>query len=165
MRSAATAEPGQNLKEAWQQTAEANGIIRTAEPTDFDRLTELWLSASLDAHDFISSDFWQQNAEKMRQKYLPASENWVYCENDQILGFFSLFNDNLSALFVEPPAQSRGIGRKLLDHAKILRPCLSLNVYEQNIRAVSFYSRNGFQGCPGSEKTRQTQRTADAISA
>jgi len=124
---------------------EADGIIRTAEPTDFDRLTELWLSASLEAHNFISSDFWQQNAEKMRHKYLPASENWVYCENDRILGFFSLFNDNLSALFVDPSAQSRGIGRKLLDHAKILRPCLSLNVYEQNIRAVSFYSRNGFR--------------------
>ncbi|HNS09716.1 MAG TPA: N-acetyltransferase [Candidatus Ozemobacteraceae bacterium] len=124
---------------------EADGIIRTAEPTDFDRLTELWLEASLEAHNFISSDFWQQNAEKMRHKYLPASENWVYCENDRILGFFSLFNDNLSALFVDPSAQSRGIGRKLLDHAKILRPCLSLNVYEQNIRAVSFYSRNGFR--------------------
>ncbi len=133
------------LKKRDSKQPEADGIIRTAEPTDIDRLTELWLEASLDAHNFISSDFWQQNAEKMRQKYLPASENWVYCENDQILGFFSLFNDNLSALFVDPSAQSRGIGRKLLDHAKILRPCLSLNVYEQNIRAVSFYSRNGFR--------------------
>lgn len=128
-----------------RQQHAADGFIRTAEPTDFDRLTELWLSASLEAHDFISSDFWQQNAEKMRHKYLPASENWVYCENDRILGFFSLFNDNLAALFVDPSAQSRGIGRKLLDHAKILRPSLSLNVYEQNIRAVSFYSRNGFR--------------------
>ncbi len=131
-------------KSARQRPA-TDGVIRTAEPTDLDRLTELWLSASLEAHNFISSDFWQQNSEKMRHKYLPASENWVYCENDRILGFFSLFNDNLAALFVDPAAQSRGIGRKLLDHAKVLRPNLSLNVYEQNIRAVSFYSRNGFR--------------------
>lgn len=135
----------QTSEKSVRQQPPTDGIIRAAEPTDFDRLTELWLSASLEAHNFISSDFWQQNAEKMRHKYLPASENWVYCENDQILGFFSLFNDNLAALFVDPAAQSRGIGRKLLDHAKILRPNLSLNVYEQNIRAVSFYSRNGFR--------------------
>lgn len=135
----------QTSEKSGRQHSAIDGIIRAAETTDLDRITELWLSASLEAHNFISSDFWQQNAEKMRHKYLPASENWVYCENDRILGFFSLFNDNLAALFVDPTAQSRGIGRKLLDHAKILRPSLSLNVYEQNIRAVSFYSRNGFR--------------------
>ncbi len=135
----------QTSEQPVRQRPAADGFIRAAEPADFDRLTELWLSASLAAHNFISGDFWQQNAEKMRHKYLPTSENWIYCENDRILGFFSLFNDNLAALFVDPSAQSRGIGRKLLDHAKSLQPNLSLNVYEQNIRAVSFYSRNGFR--------------------
>ena len=120
------------------------GQIRAARATDFERMTEIWLQASLAAHDFISSDFWHANAESMRSKYLPSSENLIYVENDKILGFISLQKNNVAALFVTPEAQGRGIGKTLLDQAKKSHDTLSLAVYERNSRSVSFYSHQGF---------------------
>lgn len=120
------------------------GEIRLARPDELDQLTEIWLQTSMTAHNFISSEFWQTNRSQMRNRYLPAAENWLYCENGRITGFFSIMHGRLAALFVLPEAQGHGTGRKLLDHAKSLHPNLTLSVYEQNTHAVKFYARNGF---------------------
>ncbi len=129
---------------AIKTNAEPLGEIRAATAEDIDRMVEIWLQASLRAHNFVSSDFWEQNAIQMRNKYLPAAENYVYCENSVTVGFMSLQKDSLAALFVAPNEQGRGIGHKLLNHAKTLRNNLSLAVYEMNSRSVKFYSHNGF---------------------
>lgn len=42
-------------------------------------------------------------------------------------------------------AQSRGIGRQLMEHAKRLRGQLSLSVYQKNESAIRFYRREGFR--------------------
>jgi putative acetyltransferase len=81
----------------------------------------------------------------MRDRYRPASENWVYCEEERILGFFALQQNTLAALFVVPEHQGRGIGRLLLNHAKSLRQTLSLTVYEANTKAIDFYIHHGFK--------------------
>ena len=39
---------------------------------------------------------------------------------------------------------SKGIGKELIDFAKMNRMRLSLDVYEKNNRAVDFYKREGF---------------------
>ncbi|MBU1109420.1 MAG: N-acetyltransferase [Candidatus Riflebacteria bacterium] len=132
-------------KMAQQPAAKALGIVREAARNEIERMVEIWLTDSIKAHNFISSDFWHKNAEEMRQKYLPAAENWVYCEHDRILGFFSLQQSTLAALFVATGHQGRGIGKLLLDKAMQLRKSLSLTVYEANTRAINFYSHNGFK--------------------
>jgi len=38
-------------------------MIRKFEPRDMDRLLDIWLSASIKAHDFIDASFWQANIE------------------------------------------------------------------------------------------------------
>ncbi len=124
--------------------AALTGIIRKATSDDFSRMTKIWLQASLEAHDFVSSDFWHQNTDRMQKTFFPASENWVYCEDSQILGFMSLQKNNLTALFVEPEVHGRGIGTKLLDHAKSNHESLSLAVYEKNGTGVNFFTRRGF---------------------
>ncbi len=121
------------------------GHIRKADSHDIPAMVEIWLSASIRAHNFISSDFWHKNAIEMRDRYLPASENWVYCENERIFGFVALQQNTLAALFVTPGHQGRGIGRQLLKHAKQLRQTLSLTVYEANTKAIDFYSHHGFK--------------------
>lgn len=59
-------------------------------------------------------------------------------------GFVSLYGETLAALFVDPAAQGRGIGTRLPEHAKALRPALNLTVYSANRRSVAFYRRRGF---------------------
>lgn len=111
---------------------------------DYDRMTEIWLEASSEAHDFVPYGFWQRNAEAMRARYLPMAENYAYIEGGTVMAFLSLNGCHVEALFVMPSHQRRGIGKALLDKAKARCPRLTLAVYPENTGAVGFYLRNGF---------------------
>lgn len=110
----------------------------------FGEMAGVWLRASVMAHGFISRSYWEKNLEAMRNRYLPASENYACLEEGKVVGFISLSGNRVAALFVEPLMQGRGIGRALLCHAKGLRVELTLAVYSDNCRAAEFYAANGF---------------------
>lgn len=118
-------------------------MIRKAENTNI--LVDIWLRASLEAHAFIASEYWYDNEKAMRDHFLPSSDNYVYkTEKGEILGFISLSNNFIEALFVDPAHQGKGIGKALLNHAKSLSRKLKLSVFERNRHAVDFYLRNDF---------------------
>lgn len=119
-------------------------MIRPYHPTDSDAVLDLWLGASLLAHDFVPESFWREQLPAMRELYLPQAETLVLEEKGQVLGFASLHEQRLAALFVNPDAQGRGLGRRLLDDAKSRRDSLELGVYRANARAVAFYRAGGF---------------------
>ena len=89
----------------------------------------------------------------MRSKYIPGSETWVFEHDGRVVGFFSLMDNTLAALFVEPQMQGTGIGPKLLQKAKAQRGTLELCLYTLNTRAMDFYLKHGF---------RETGRRRDA---
>ena len=120
-------------------------MIRKFEPRDMDRLLDIWLSASIKAHDFIDASFWQANIESMRDVYIPGWETFVIEGSSGVLGFDSLLDNQLAALFVDPAHQGIGFGKQLLDHAKCLRKALSLAVYKENTSSVGFYTSQGFK--------------------
>lgn len=119
-------------------------MIRPYHRADSDAVLDLWLKASLQAHDFVPQAFWHEQLTAMRDHYLPQAETLVLEENDQVLGFVSLHEQRLAALFVSPHAQGRGLGRELLNEAKRRRDRLKLGVYRANTRAVAFYQAGGF---------------------
>lgn len=120
-------------------------MIRAATEQDIDAMIDIWLQASRLAHSFIPYTFWLDRADDMRSIYLPGAESYVCVDRDEVLGFLSLADNHLAALFVLPSAQGRGHGNRLLTCAKNKRQTLSLNVYSQNRRAVAFYERAGFR--------------------
>lgn len=119
-------------------------MIRPYHPTDSDAVLDLWLKASILAHDFVPETFWREQLPAMRDLYLPQAETLVLEEKGHVLGFASLHEQRLAALFVSPDAQGRGLGRRLLDEAKRRRDSLELGVYRANARAVAFYRAGGF---------------------
>ena len=50
----------------------------------------------------------------------------------------------IAGIFVQENAQSRGIGKQLLNYVKEIKTTLSLSVYQKNMRAISFYQREQF---------------------
>lgn len=119
-------------------------MIRQYEPCDIDHVLDLWLNASIQAHHFIPEAFWREQLGAMRDHYLPHAETFVFEEDGRILGFMSLHEGRLAALFISPHAQGRGLGRQLLHEAKRGRTALELNVYSANHRAIAFYRAGGF---------------------
>ena len=52
--------------------------------------------------------------------------------------------EDIEGIFVSDEMQSCGIGKLLLDYIKDKKVRLQLNVYQKNVRAISFYQREGF---------------------
>ena len=108
-------------------------------------MVEIWLEASLLAHDFIAAAYWQGQVDAMRDIYLPQADSVVLESEERICGFLSLVDTRLAALFVHPHYQRKGFGALLLGHAQQQRLALELAVYEQNRAATAFYERSGFR--------------------
>ncbi|PRY63411.1 putative acetyltransferase [Vreelandella songnenensis] len=119
-------------------------MIRPYQPSDIDSVLSIWLAASIQAHDFIDSGFWESKLGDMRRHYLPASENHVTEVAGQVAGFYSLYENTLAAIFVQPGYQGQGLGRALLDDAKNRRKHLQLTVYARNAPSIHFYRQQGF---------------------
>jgi putative acetyltransferase len=116
----------------------------------------IWLEASIIAHKFIPAKYWESKLEEMKQVYLPNSDTFVLKRKDYIIGFYSLVQNRLAAIFIHPREQNRGFGKLLLNDAKNRRECLELSVFIKNHAASEFYKRNGFHNA-GLTKDRETE--------
>lgn len=84
---------------------------------DLDQVMAIWRQANMQAHEFISADYWESNAKAVRQM-IPASEGYVCKENQQVTGFIGLTDDYIAGIFVDAAKRSQGIGKALLNHAR-----------------------------------------------
>ena len=118
--------------------------IRKLQKTDINRVAEIWLTANRNAHAFIPAAYWESHLDFVKNM-LPQTEVYVYENDKMIQGFIGLSGEYIEGIFVSVEMQSHGIGRLLLDYIKNRKTKLSLNVYQQNTRAISFYKREGFE--------------------
>ena len=120
-------------------------MIRVLQEFDLTVVMQIWLTTNIRAHDFIPKEYWTDNYKTVKN-ILPQAEVYVYEDNHtkQINGFIGLTNDYIARIFIKHTAQSKGIGKQLLDFVKERKPKLSLHVYEKNMRAVKFYQREQF---------------------
>lgn len=119
-------------------------MIRIMQAADLTAVAEIWLDTNLSAHNFIPAGYWQDHFEQVKQM-LPLAEVYLYEEQGEIQGFIGLSGSYIAGIFVCGQAQSRGIGRKLLDYAKAGKNRLELRVYQKNARAIAFYRREQFE--------------------
>lgn len=118
-------------------------MIRKATKNDLNIIMDIWLSANVSAHNFISEEYWNNHFEEVRTA-ISSSEIYVF-EDSVIKGFVGLKGNYIAGIFIKEEFQSKGIGGKLISFLKTFKPELILNVYEQNKNAVEFYEKHGFQ--------------------
>ena len=118
-------------------------MIRNLTGIDIDETAIIWLETNIKAHDFISTEYWKSNFDRVKEMLLQA-EVYVYENEGSIQGFIGLNDEYIAGLFVSNQAQSHGIGKCLLNFVKDQKRKLSLSVYQKNIRAIRFYQREGF---------------------
>ena len=127
-------------------------MIRELQKADINKVADIWLDTNVTAHYFISSQYWQNNFELVKELLLQATV-YVYEKNQEIQGFVGLNDEYIEGIFVSNEMRSHGIGKALLNYAKNKRNKLFLNVYQKNVRAINFYRREGFQiQCEGLDK-------------
>ncbi len=118
-------------------------MIRRIQKKDVEKIAEIWLNTNLKAHDFIKAEYWTENFPMVKALFCQA-EVYVYEEASEILGFVGIEGTYIAGIFVRGKAQSKGIGKQLLDYVKEIKGKLTLSVYQKNVRAVKFYQRENF---------------------
>lgn len=118
-------------------------MIRKLQKVDINRVADIWLKTNLKAHFFIPEQYWISNYEFVKE-LLPQAEVYVYEDDKMIQGFIGVSDEYIEGIFVSDEMQSCGIGKMLLDYIKDKKDKLQLKVYQKNVRAMSFYQREGF---------------------
>ena len=118
-------------------------MFRKLQKADINRAADIWLKTNLKAHFFIPEQYWISNYEFVKEM-LPQAEVYVYEDDKMIQGFIGINDEYIEGIFVSDEMQSRGIGKILLDYIKDKKDRLQLKVYQKNVRAMSFYQREGF---------------------
>lgn len=118
-------------------------MIRKFKTADIEPVMQIWLNGNIDAHPFVSKDYWVSNYD-MVQELISQAEVFVYEIDEEIQGFIGIMDGFIAGLFVDSKYRSTGIGKQLLEHVKKRYKSLSLGVYQQNKRAVDFYFRENF---------------------
>ena len=118
-------------------------MIRKLQKVNINRVADIWLKTNLKAHFFIPEQYWISNYEFVKEM-LPQAEVYVYEDDKMIQGFIGVSDEYIEGIFVSDEMQSCGIGKMLLDYIKDKKDKLQLKVYQKNVRAMSFYQREGF---------------------
>jgi putative acetyltransferase len=120
--------------------------LRPATHKDVPRNFEIWRSAVLATHHFLSeSDFYEISA-VVETLYLPAAELVVAADQEDVPhGFVGTTEDNVDALFVHAKSRGKGVGRLLLGSFLADREEVTVDVNEQNASGRAFYEKMGFE--------------------
>lgn len=119
-------------------------MIRKMKDNNISAILEIWLNENIRAHSFIDKSYWISNFEYVKNA-LQQTEVYVYERGGDIVGFIGLNGNYIEGIFVNRAFQSEGIGSALIEYAKAKHSVLTLNVYEKNKRALSFYIKQGFE--------------------
>ncbi|MFV2051665.1 GNAT family N-acetyltransferase [Aliiroseovarius sp. YM-037] len=114
--------------------------LRQARPSDAPEVAAImfgWMRETPWLHQRYSRN------EMLHFARLMIDRNWVTLAlTDHVAGMLARDCDVVHALYVSEPG--RGLGKRLLDHAKGCRPTLTLWTHQANTPARRFYLREGF---------------------
>lgn len=119
--------------------------IRPYTEDDTDAVLSAWENASKVGHPFLSDDFIAQERINMVELFLPNGETYVISTEDgSVIGFLSMADNEVGAIFVQPAYHGTGAGRALMDKARSLHDILDVEVFEANMIGRKFYEKCGF---------------------
>ena len=119
-------------------------MIRKIREDDIVKVMSLWMKGNLKYHNFIDKDYWLEIFNNKKEELL-NTDTFVYIENEKILGFISLNNQNVTDIYVDNNLLRTGIGTKLINYCKDLKENLEVTIFEKNIKAILFFSSLDFK--------------------
>ncbi|SMG43849.1 GNAT family N-acetyltransferase [Sphingobacterium psychroaquaticum] len=127
-------------------------IIRPATPSDYSVIMEIWRSAVLATHHFLSHEDFKLFERLIPTDFLPQLEVYIMEEANAAKAFFSVSEDNLEMLFVSPTESGKGFGKAAVQFVVHTLGVTKVDVNEQNEQAVGFYLKQGYKQIARSEK-------------
>ncbi len=119
------------------------------------QILAVWERAVLATHDFLTAQDFQEIKTFLQQFDFTTLEVYCLIRQEKISGFMAIHDRKLEMLFIDSDYFGIGLGRSLLDYAVQVLDVDRVDVNEQNIQAVGFYKKMGFQVVDRSETDDQ----------
>tara|TARA_R110002072_G_scaffold289032_3_gene455834 strand:+ start:6785 stop:7228 length:444 start_codon:yes stop_codon:yes gene_type:complete len=112
---------------------------------EYNKVVEVWEASVRATHHFLKEEDIAYFKPLILNTYLDAVELRCYRDdNNKIVGFFGVSDENLEMLFMHPEERGKKIGKSLLEYAINHFDVTKVDVNEQNEQAVGFYMHCGF---------------------
>lgn len=121
-------------------------IIEKFEYDYRDDILDVWEASVRATHTFLKEEdieFYKNHLKHFDFELLHV--DIAIGEDGNIIGFMGIQNRKLEMLFIHPDYIGLGFGKKLLEYAMNLYRIEELDVNADNLSAIEFYSRFGFQ--------------------
>ena len=138
--------------------------IRKYQDNDIEGVLKVWLAGFRFAHPFLEESFVQKCVIDMRNIYIPLTKSttWVCVEKKEgkeegreeevVVGFIAMIENEIGGLFVSPDRHGRGIGTKLVKTVEEEggeggkgMDRLEVEVFKRNEVGRPFYKKYGFE--------------------
>jgi putative acetyltransferase len=106
---------------------------------------DIWRAAVNATHDFLAPSDRDAIEAELLEFFPQVSLLLAVDSSDAPLGFMFLHDGHLEALFVDPDHHGKGIGKALIRNVLAAHPNLTVDVNEQNPKALRFYEHLGFE--------------------
>ena len=123
-------------------------MIRKIREEDLTNVMTLWVKGNFKANSFIEKDYWLEIYNQVKIDFLENFKTYVYIENEEILGFISIHDDEIKAICVKEENRRNGIGTKLLNYCRDNlkeNEELYMKIFEKNMNGILFFSKLQFK--------------------
>lgn len=126
--------------------------IEPASVNDYDQIINVWEASVRATHEFLSESDLLLYKELLLTEYLGMVKLYCVRTDGQIAAFAGVAENSIEMLFAHPSHFGKGVGRSLTEFAVQELGCSTVDVNEQNRRALLFYIKMGFEVTGRSEK-------------
>lgn len=112
---------------------------------DYLQLIKIWENSVRATHDFLTDKEIYELRTLILNHYFDAV--FLRCSKNmagKIIGFIGVADSKIEMLFISPDSQGHGIGSALCQYAIQEFGVTTVDVNEQNPRAIEFYKKMGF---------------------
>ena len=123
-------------------------MIRKIKEEDLTNVMTIWVKGNFKANGFIEKDYWLEIYNQTKLDFLENYKTYVYVENDEILGFISICDNEIKAIYVKEEKRENGIGTKLLNHCRDNlgeNTEMYVKIFEKNMKGILFFSKRQFK--------------------
>lgn len=119
------------------------------------QLLSVWEHSVAATHHFLSPADFKEIKEAVWGIDFNAFTVFCLTHNNEVVGFIGVADKKIEMLFISPGFIGKRLGKKLMDFALSKLHTDEVDVNEQNLNAVQFYKKFGFEVYERTEKDGQ----------